>query len=210
MKLLAHKALFASLALAAPMMIGGNAYAQARSVAVADLEAALRQSNAYTVANTQMQTTYKPQIDALNARTTALTAELQPLVAAYNAARSAPNATAQSVQPSATALQAKQQAAEQELARLAQPLQLARAYVIEQIGTQLDAAVRAAMRARNVDLVIQPGAAVAFQPAADITTAVVTEINRLVPNVQIVPPQGWQPGQTQAAAQPQQQQPQGR
>jgi Skp family chaperone for outer membrane proteins len=200
MKFLAHKALIASFALAAPMMIAGQAHAQARSIGVADLEAAVTKSNAYVTAMTQMQTTYKPQIDQINARTTALNTELQPLVNAFNAARGAPGATNQSVQPSYTALQTRQQAAEQEIARLSQPVQLARAYVVEQIGVQVDAAVRAAMRARSVDLVVSPAATVSYQPAADITAVVTTEINRLVPSVQIVPPAGWQPGQRQQAA----------
>lgn len=205
MKFLAPKALLASLALTAPMMVGGQAFAQARAVAVVDVEAAIGRSAAYTNAMTAMQTTYATQINQVNTRTTAINAELQPLINAYNAARSAPNATAQSVQPSATALQNRQNAAQQELARLSQPIQLARAYVVEQINAQLDPAVRNAMRARNVDLVVAPGAVIVATGNADITAAVTTELNRLVPNVQIVPPAGWQPGQQQQPAQPQQQ-----
>lgn len=209
MKFIAQKALFASLALAAPMIVGGQAYAQAKSIAVADLEGAIVRSAAYTNANTAMQTTYKAQIDQLNARTTQLNAEIQPLATAFNTARAAPNATEASVQPSYTALEAKQRAAQAEIQRLSQPLQLSRAYIVEQIGAQLDPAVRTTMRARKIDLVLAPNAAVAFEPALDITTAVTAELNRLVPSVQIVPPAGWQPGQQQnqgtapAAQQPQ-------
>ena len=42
-------------------------------------------------------------------------------------------------------------------------------------------------------------------PNANINAAVVTEINRLVPNVQIVPPQGYLPGQLLRAQQQAQQ-----
>ena len=35
---------------------------------------------------------------------------------------------------------------------------------------------------------------------ADITPAVITELNALVPSVGITPPAGWQPGQAQGAA----------
>lgn len=209
MKFLAHKALFASLALAAPMIVGGQAQAQARSVALVDVQGAIGQSAAYTNAMTAMETTYKQQLDQINARSAALNAELQPLVNAYNAAIKAPNATQQSVQPASTALQNKQAAIQQEIGRLSQPIQLARAYVVEQIAAQIDAAVRAAMRARNVDLAVGPGAAVLALGNADLTPVVVTELNRLVPRVQVVPPAGWQPGQQQQPA-PQQPQPQGR
>lgn len=210
MKTLRFKALVASLALTAPMMVGGQAHAQARAVAVADLEAAVQQSAAYTTANSQIQTTYAAQITAFNTRQTALNAELQPLITAYNTARAAPNATQASVTPSATALQTKQQAVEQELGNLSQPIRLSRAYVVEQIGAQLDAAVTAAMRTRNIDLVLAPQAAIKAQGNADITAAVVTELNRLVPSVQIVPPAGWQPGGQQQQPAPAQQPAQGR
>lgn len=209
MKFLAHKALFASLALAAPMMVGGQAQAQARSVAVVDVEGAIVKSAAYAGAMTAMETTYKQQLDQIDARRTVLNAELKPLVDAYNVAIKVPNATQQSVQPAATALQNKQAAIQQEIGRMSQPIQLARAYVVEQIAGQVDAAVRAAMRARNVDLAVGPGAAVLALGNADLTPVVVTELNRLVPRVQVQPPAGWQPGQQQPAA-PQQPQPQGR
>lgn len=201
MKNLAKTALFAALAFSSPAIVGGQLYAQARSIAVADLEAAIQNSTAFTNAMTAMQTTYKPQFDQANARTTALNAELQPLITAFENARKAPGATEASVQPSFTALQNKRNAGQAELQRISQPIALARAYVVEQIALQMDPALKAAMRARSVDLVLAPGAAVSFQPTADITAAVTTELNRLVPSATIVPPAGWQPGQRQAAAQ---------
>lgn len=211
-----RKALLTALAVSAPAMIATQAHAQARAIGVVDQEKALADSNAYKTAMTQMQTTYKTQIDQINARRTALQGELQPLVTAYETAAKAPNATDASVRPSAEALQKKNQAAEQELQRLSQPVALSRAYVLEQIAPRIDDAVRSAMKTRSIDLVVLPGATVAYQPTADITAAVTTELNRLVPSVQIVPPQGWRPGQQQQGQQPaqpqqpQQPQPQGR
>src|SRR3546814_12222113 len=61
-------------------------------------------------------------------------------------------------------------------------------------------ALKSAMTKNKVDLVLQPGATVSYQPAVDITNAVVTELNTLVPTAQVVPPAGREPGQ-----QPQQQ-----
>src|SRR3546814_9898677 len=58
-------------------------------------------------------------------------------------------------------------------------------------------ALKSAMTKNKVDLVLQPGATVSYQPAVDITNAVVTELNTLVPSAQIVPPAGWEPGQQQ-------------
>ncbi|MGH6780788.1 MAG: OmpH family outer membrane protein, partial [Sphingomonadaceae bacterium] len=170
-----RKALLAALALTASAMVAGQAHAQARAIGVVDQEKALADSNAYKTAMTQMQTTYKAQIDQINARRTALQTELQPLITAYQTAAKAPGATEASVRPSAEALQKKNAAAEQELQRLSEPVALSRAYVIEQIAPKVDDAVRAAMKTRAVDLVVVPGATVAYQPTADITAAVTTE-----------------------------------
>ncbi|WOK36762.1 OmpH family outer membrane protein [Sphingomonas sp. C3-2] len=205
-----RKALLLALAATAPMMVASQAHAQARAIGVVDDNKAVLDSNAFKTAMTQMQTTYKAQIDQLNARRTALQGELQPLINAYQTAAKAPNATEASVRPSAEALQKKNAAAEQELNRLSEPVALSRAYVLEQIAPKMDEAVRGAMRAKQVDLVVVPGATVAYQPAADITAAVTTELNRLVPSANIVPPAGWRPGQQQQAPAAPAQQPQGR
>ncbi len=90
---------------------------------------------------------------------------------------------------------------------------LARAFVEDQIVMQLDAAVKAAMTAKKVDLLIQPQAVLAREPYVDITDAVVAELNRRVPSVGIVPPAGYEPGKLQKDAQqqaPAAAQPQGR
>ena len=52
----------------------------------------------------------------------------------------------------------------------------------------------------EVDLVVGENATVSYQPTVDITAAVVTELNTLVPNVSITPPANWQPGQQQDGA----------
>lgn len=187
------------------------AIAQVNSIGVANLDAAVQRSTAWTTAMTQMQTTYKATIDQLNARQTALRNELQPLATKLQNDAKAPNPNQQALQQQYTALQQKENAAQQELARIGQPIARARAYVEEQIVAKLDDALRAAMTRKNVALVVRPEAALSYQPAADITADVTTEINRLVPSVSITPPANWQPGGQQGAqqpAQPQQQQPQ--
>jgi Skp family chaperone for outer membrane proteins len=210
MKTLFKAAALASVTLAGLTVAAPAAIAQSRtSVATADYEAAVVKSTAFTTAMTQMQTTYAAQIKAVQDRAAQLQAEAKPAVDAYNTAAKAPGATDASVRPAAEALQRKQTAAQQELARLNQPVMLARAFVEEQILAQLDAAVKAAMTAKKVDLLIQPQAVLAREPYVDITDAVVAELNRRVPSVGIVPPAGYQPGQ-QAQQQPAAAQPQGR
>ncbi|TXC68817.1 OmpH family outer membrane protein [Sphingorhabdus soli] len=215
MKTLFKAAALASVTLAGMTVAAPAVMAQSRtSIAVADYEGAVTKSAAFTTAMTQMQTTYAAQIKAVQDRAAQLQADAQPAVDAYNAAAKAPGATDASIRPAAEALQRKQTAAQQEIGRLNQPILLARAYVEDQIVVQLDAAVKAAMTAKKVDLLIQPQAVLAREPYVDITDAVVAELNRRVPSVGIVPPAGYEPGKLQKDAQQRQApaaaQPQGR
>ncbi len=210
------KSLFKSAALAisilaVPAIISSPAAAQSRtSIAVANYQAAIVQSQAYQTAVIQMKTTYKADIDASNARAKAIEVELKPLVDAYNTAAKKPGASAVSVQPQALALQNKQKSAQQEIARLQQRVTLATRYVEEQVGEKLNDAIKAAMKAKKVDLVLQPQAVVAREPYVDITSSIVLELNKLVPSASITPPAGWRPGQAKQQAAPAAAQPSGR
>ncbi len=195
------KKLLLAAALVAPTTIAATAAtAQVAGVAVADPQAAIVNSRAWTAARTQIQTTYKTQIDQADQRRQALERELQPLVTAFNTARSAPNANQTSLQSQAQAIETRQNAANQELGRLTLPAQRAQAYALEQIQAQLPTAVQNAVKARNVTLLLNPNAALFAQPAADITAAITTELDRLVPSVNTTPPANWQPGQGGGAA----------
>jgi Skp family chaperone for outer membrane proteins len=178
------------------------ASAQVNSIAVANLDAAVQRSTAWTTAMTQMQTTYKATLDQLNTRGAALRNELQPLATKLETDAKAPNANQAALQTQYNTLQQRQNAAQQELARIGQPVTRARAYVEEQIVGKLDDALKAAMAKKNVNLVLRPDAALSFQQAADITGDVTTELNRLVPTASITPPANWQPGGQQGAAAP--------
>ena len=194
------KTLLLAAALAVPGVVAATqAQAQVSGIAVADPEAAVANSRAWQAARTQIQGTYKAQLDQADARRRAVTAELQPLVTAYQTAARQPGATEASLRPQAQALQTRENAANQELARLTEPAQRAQAFALEQISRRLNDAVQAAVRARNVTLLLRPAAALFTQPTADITPAITAELDRLVPSVTTTPPAGWQPGQQAAA-----------
>ena len=195
------KTLLLAAALAAPgVFVAGAATAQVGGVAVADPEAAVANSKAWATARSQIQTTYKAQIDQANSRRQAISTELQPLVDAYQKAAAAPGASEASLRPQATAIQTKEQAGNAELQRLTAPASRAQAYALEQISAKLPDAVSAAVRAKNVSLLLRPNAALFAQPTADITSAITAELDRSVPSVGITPPANWQPGQQQAGA----------
>lgn len=193
------KTILLAAALAVPgAVVATAATAQVGGIAIADPEAAVANSKAWAAARGQIQTTYKTQIDQANARRTAITTELQPLVTAYQAAAARPGATEASLRPQAQAIQTKEQAANAELQRLTAPASRAQAYALEQISARLPDAVNAAVRAKNVSLLLRPNAAMFAQPTADITATVTAELDRVVPTVGITPPANWQPGQQQA------------
>ena len=182
-------------ALSVSPMFAAPAAAQARSVAVADVRAAAAKSNAFTVASQQIQTTYKAQIDQQETRGQTLQAEMNVLIAKYNeeAKKSPQNQAA--LQAAAKAVQDKRQAAQEELGKIGEPVELALAYVEDQISVRMNEAIKAAMTAKKVDLLLQPDAVLARENNVDITDAVVVELNKILPSVTITPPAGYKPGQ---------------
>ena len=198
-KILTASAL-AIAALSVSPMLAAPAAAQAKAIAVADLEGAIRQSSAMNTAGQQIQTTYKAQLDQQGTREQTLQAELNVLVAKYNeeVKRSPQNQTA--IQAAGKALQDKRTSAQAELSKIGEPIELAAAYAQEQVQLRLNDAVKAAMTARKIDLLLTPEAVIARENNTDITAAVVAEINRLVPSVSIAAPAGYRPGQLLQAA----------
>ena len=195
------KTIFKAAMLAAAPILAMPATVQAQAVegiAVADIQGAVQKSAAFISAMGQMKTTYATQITAFETRSKALQAEIAPLVTAFQAAQKA-NTPQATLQTQYTAIQTKQQAAQTELQRLSTPIARAQGYVEEQIGAKLDVAIKAAMVARKVNLVLSPQATISYQPSVDITDAIVAELNRNVPTVGITPPAGWQPGGQGAA-----------
>jgi len=193
------KTLLLAAALVAPAIA---TTAGAQTIAVANPEGAVGNSRAWAAARTQIETTYKAQLDQANARREAVGRELQPLVTAFNTARAAPNANQAALQTQAQAIQTREQVAQAELSRLTAPAQRAQAYAIEQISNRLNEAVQAVVRARNVTMLVRPDAVLFANPTADVTAAITTELDRLVPTVGITPPANWQPGQQQQGAAP--------
>ncbi|SEM60053.1 periplasmic chaperone for outer membrane proteins Skp [Sphingomonas gellani] len=194
------KKIMLAAALASPAIVASTAAtAQVSGIAVADPQAAIANSKAWTAARGQIQTTYKTQLDQADTRRQAIERELQPLVTAFNTARSAPNANQAALQTQAQTIETRQNSANEELARLTLPAQRAQAYALQQIQAQIGTAVQNAVRARNVSLLLAPNAAVFAQPTADITSAITAELDRLVPSVSVTPPANWQPGQQSAA-----------
>lgn len=196
MKIFSKSLLAAGIAFAAlsPIAAAPAAAQVVKGIGVVSLPAVVANSNAYKTAEQQRPVTYKPQLDQAEARRAAIAAQLQPLVDKFNADRQAnPNNPALNQQ--AQTIQQIQQSGQQELQQLVAPVALSRAYVTEQIEDRLDTAVQNAARKKNIQLILDPtqGAVIYADAAYNITQDVLNELNTLLPNAQLVPPQGWVP-----------------
>lgn len=204
MKLSAKLLAGALLPLAAVATVGVSAPAAAQSklgVAIVDVEKAVYDSNAYTVARQQMETTYKANIDQFRSRQTAIDTDLKAKQTALQTAiTAAAGKTTPALEEQYRTLQQTAQAGQAELQRLGQPVQLANAYVQEQIGAKLRDALLATQTQAKVDVLLNNEATVSYAPATDVTAILKQQLDRLVPSVSIVPPAGWRPGGQQQGA----------
>jgi len=207
MKMIYKATALAVLGVPASMAVISSASAQAvPGLAVFDSERAITSTKAFTDAMTLIGSTYKPNIDQANAKAAEINARLKPMQDAFAAARKVPNANAATLKTQQDAIQKVAQDGQQEVDKLRAPLELANAYVGEQIFEKMEPALDKVMKAKKISITLLPQATVKAMPGADITADVVTELNASVPSVGVVPPQGWLPAQLRAQIAEQQRQ----
>ncbi len=210
MKSLLKPVLAAGLVLtAASPIISAPAAAQAiKGVGVVDINAVVANSNAFKVAEQQRPQTYKAQFDQANQRATQMNTQLDPLLKKFEADRQAENPNQEALQQQAATIEQLYEQGQREVNSIMAPVQLSRSYVAEQIGEVLPQAVEAAAKKKGVTLILSPENLRYADESYNMNQAVVTELDALLPSVEIVPPQGWLPRQLreqQAAAQAAQQ-----
>jgi len=165
-----------------------------QGIAVANLAAAISNSNAARTAAQQRPVTYKPQLDAYQARGQQIQAQLKPLYEKLERDSKAPNANRAALEQQAAAIQQIEENAQRELNEMLRPVAYSEAYVTEQIEEKMDASVKAVMAAKRVTVLLKPESVyVITDKSNDITQDILAEINRQVPTAQLVPPQGWEP-----------------
>ena len=194
------QAALAQNAAAAAPAISGPAIA---GIGVANADAVVANANAFRTAVQQRPVTYKAQITAAEARRAQISAQLQPMVERFNRESQAVNASTPAAQTSlqqqAQAIQRIQQSGQQELQRMLEPVALSEAYVQEQIGDKLNAAIQAAMVKKKVSLVLAPQSVLAASGSYNLNQAILDELNVTIPSAQLVPPAGWEPREAREA-----------
>ena len=174
-------------------------------IGVADLQAAVANTNAYKAAVQLRQQQYKPIYDAAQARLSQLEAQLKPLADQFNADRAAKKPDSV-LQVEYDGIQKAQAQGEAEIKQILAPASLSDEYVVEQITDKLPQAVQNVMGRRGLTLLLNPDAVILSAQPYDVTAALVGELNVLVPSAQINPPPGWQPRRVRQQQQQQQQQ----
>ncbi|WP_298168400.1 OmpH family outer membrane protein [Novosphingobium sp.] len=174
----------------------------APGIAYANAQAVVGASAAYKTAMVQLPVTYKAQIDAVNTRRNQITAQLKPLYDKFEADQKAAKPDQASLRTQAAQIQQIEQSAEREIQQMAEPLNVAQQYIIEQISDKLTAATQAAMTKRKITLVLDSQSVLKADAVYNLNQDILNELNTLVPSVQLVPPAGWLPrAQREAAAQ---------
>jgi Skp family chaperone for outer membrane proteins len=174
----------------------------APGIAYANAQAVVAASAAYKTAAVQLPVTYKAQLDAVNTRRSQITAQLKPLYDKFEADQKAPKPDTNALRAQAAQIQQIEQAGEREIQQMAEPLNVAQQYVIEQISDKLTAATQAAMTKRKITLVLDSQSVLKADGVYNLNQDILTELNTLVPSAQLVPPAGWMPrAQREAAAQ---------
>lgn len=172
-------------------------------LAVASIEWVAGNSDAKRAADTQRPITYKVQYDALTSYRNQLTAQLKPLYEKIDRdSKTLPKTPANQalLQQQADAIQQIEQQGEARLNQLAQPIAYSQAYVDEQIEEKMGDAMRNAMNAKNISIVLSPQAVGAYNGAGyNLNPTILVELNKLIPVANLSPPQGWEPRQIREA-----------
>lgn len=174
----------------------------APGIAYANPQAVVASSAAYKNAAVQLPVTYKAQLDQVNIRRNQIAAQLKPLYDKFEADQKAAKPDRAALEAQAAQIQQIEQAGQREIQQVAEPVNVAQQYVLEQISDKLSAATQAAMTKRKVTMVIDAQNVLKADTVYNINQDILNELNIQIPNAQLVPPAGWMPrAQREAAAQ---------
>ena len=178
----------ATLALSA--LVAVPAAAQVNGIAVADPAVAVAGSQALQTAYNQIGTTFQAQRTQLEQ----LQQQRAGLIRQFDTDNDGQlSQEEQTAAQANTAVIQQVNGLDQQINTIQQPITLARVYVIEQIAQALNPAVQAVVQASNVQLLINPSAALYMADPVEMTDEIIAQLNTLAPAVSTAVPQGWQP-----------------
>jgi Skp family chaperone for outer membrane proteins len=192
--------LLIAAALAAPALaIAMPAQAQVAGIATADPVDAVGHSKAYLAANQQIGTTFKDNLDKLTAKQ----AERQKLLAQLdtNGDKQIDDAEQAKAIAAKNPAWTQVQALEQEINNLGTPPVRAQAFAIEMILQRYAEAQKNVIAAKKISVILTPESFVYAPESTDVTGAITTALDGLVPTVPITAPNDWRPSRETLAVQ---------
>ena len=180
-----------SAAMAAALLIAGAlpapALAQsapAASIIVVDIERVVSQSAAGKQAMGEIQ----GKVTALQTRANALQGQLKTEADAIQAGQANKSLAGPALETRVKAFGEKQQSAQQEVGRLENEIQRSRQFVLQQISDGVGPIVSQIMRERGANIALPKGATLQHAPALDVTTEVISRLDKSLPKVSTTPP----------------------
>lgn len=195
-----HRVLAAALAASAAFVAAVPASAQVAGIATVNTMEVITKAKAFTTAETQLDTTFKPVRDQIQARQTKFQADARALISTIDTnkdgqvSEAEEQAAAARKDPNYTQLMTLQNQANEDIQKLQLPSIVAELFAFEKILQLYDAAQISVVNARKVNVILSPEAIVYAPDAVDISDAIVAEIDK-TPTVSITPPANWQPQQ---------------
>lgn len=183
------KTIFKAAALGAAMLPAA-AFAQAQaaapqsSIIVVDMDRVGAESAAGKSGATQLKT----QADSVQARAKALADQLRGEEETLVKARQANSMAPEAFQAKVKDLQTKQNNARTEIGNREQQFGQAQAYVRQQIFNAVGPIIQTIMRERGAQVVLARDAALAVNPALDVTAEVIRRLDAALPRVSVTPP----------------------
>jgi len=180
-----------SAAMAASLLIAGalpaTVLAQAAAPAtiiVVDIERVVSQSAAGKAAMGEIQ----GKVTALQTRANALQGQLKTEADAIQAGQANKSLAGPALDTRVKAFGQKQQSAQQEVGRLENEIQRSRQFVLQQISDGVGPVVSQIMKERGANIALPKGATLQHAAALDVTTEVITRLDKSLPKVSTTPP----------------------
>jgi Skp family chaperone for outer membrane proteins len=177
------------LAAGAALAVAAPAAAQVAGIATTSPEVVIARSAARAAAYKQIGDTYKTQIAQINT----VRGEINTLLKSLDTNND--NQLSDAERNAKPAVMTQIQQKEQQIGQIAQPINLAQMYVLDQIAREYNNARQQVIADKKIQIMLAPDAIEYAPPAVDVTDAIVAALNTRKPTATTAVPAGWQPTQ---------------
>lgn len=171
--------LLAAVAAPTAMVAAAPAHAQVNGIATADPVAAMYRTKAWTTASAQIRTTFAQQYTQIDAKAT----ERQKVLGQMD--KNGDKQVDDAEMAGNPALKAQVEKIDADMNQLSLPIILAQGFAIDRILERYQEAQQSVVNAKKIGIILSPQAMIYANDAADVSGAITTELDRIVPTVSI-------------------------